>query len=616
MTDITVIAVDSNGNETIFPDTTQVTLTASPDTLGTYDEKQQEGWWNSSWYNYFPDSVITYSNLRNGNAVFSANLDKPKHIQSVTIKASGGGISGTGKVMIMDLPHLYMYSSKSDIHCGDTVSFYLVQKNWDCSETPYSADQLFNVFIDAGDSYGTLNDPETGDQGSYLYYIHQPFQFIADSSIASDSANAIIEAQPTYGSAVYVVLNPEKAGVKTLTKLSANAQEVKALKQSTSAMKNGKQYVVQPMTLTKMKKLMQGKKRQLCRVSTLATNAKTAISKIRTTVKTMDANEQAQTCSDATNDPDTLIIRGNQPELVVYQKVEKEKYLITKEPKMPDDVVLCAFLKNAPKDVSINYFWTLKVKWVDPFGTPWEKDFERAITIDPPKSSMDIWTVDWRDASGDEFFVGGNEITIEARATIGSKEYKAKPIVNEFKILGKNPDLADAYSGLNIYERKIMKHESQYQQFNSSDGYPKVHVNSKNEMPSADYGIMMINTSNKPTSEDVWNWMKNKAHGIYLMYDAEDYAEKWPAAIRANNFNRKQHVDVSSDIFRKCPDFTADEQLWKETYARYNGCSIKTHYWMWYPPDEKNPTAESGWIADGNNDAASQYADDVWNVVP
>jgi hypothetical protein len=302
------------------------------------------------------------------------------------------------------------------------------------------------------------------------------------------------------------------------------------------------------------------------------------------------------------------------PELIIYQAVEKNEYLITNEPNMPNDLNIVGFIKNCPKHININYVWKMKVKWVDPFGTPWEYDFSHNTST---PAISDVWQPDWKDASNNAIFVGGDEITVEATAFIDGVKYQAEPLVNDFNILGQNPNAADAYSGFNDNERKIMKHESQYQQFYAT-GYTKVHVNvnEDGDETSADYGIMQVNSSNTVTLEEVWNWQKNKAHGVRIMQYAEGYARAWPAAIRANKFDKHQQVDVTNPIYKSCPDFTTDEQLWKETYTRYNGNAQRVHYWMWYPPDRNNPDAESGWKRKPNVNGAANYADDVWNEVP
>ncbi len=309
----------------------------------------------------------------------------------------------------------------------------------------------------------------------------------------------------------------------------------------------------------------------------------------------------------------SLFTKNKEPKLIITLEQTESPSYITGTPQMPN-VKIKAKLIDCDYKGEIICQWKLIIKWTDPFGKVWTTDnpYEANNKMD---NYEDVWKVNWNSD-----FIGGDDSWIEAHAIVDGKDIVADPLDNKLIILGKNPDPADAYSGFNIYERKIMKWESYYQQFYNDNGYPKVNVNhdSLGKAISADYGIMMINTTNNPILEEVWNWKKNKDHGIILMYDAEDYAEKWPAAIRANKFDKDQCVDASADIYRKCPDFSSDqpEQLWKETYARYNGCSYKIHYWMWYPPDKNNPDAPSGWESDGNSARATDYADKVWKVVP
>lgn len=293
------------------------------------------------------------------------------------------------------------------------------------------------------------------------------------------------------------------------------------------------------------------------------------------------------------------------PELIIYRSDDRTNYFITNEPLMPNNLNIWAFVKNYPQNKDIKYIWKMNVKWVDQFGANWEQAFSRETIIQSP---TDVWHVDWKD-----IFVGGDDITVEAKAVIDGIDYSASPIKDDFNILGLNPVPADAYSGFNDFEKKIMKHESQYQQF-YDNGYPKVHCNWSNIYPSADYGIMQVNSSNTVTLGEVWNWEKNKAHGVRIMKYAEGYARSWPASILANKFDNNQNVNATNPIFKSCPDFTTDEELWKETYARYNGNAQIVHYWMWYPPDKNNPDAVSGWLREPNIGSAADYADEVWNV--
>jgi hypothetical protein len=324
-----------------------------------------------------------------------------------------------------------------------------------------------------------------------------------------------------------------------------------------------------------------------------------------------------------------VVVENLEPELVIALTDKQPIFSITKEPRMPE-IKIDATLNNVPAGTEVTYKWKMTIKWVDEIGSVWtpEKPFEHESSS---HQSQDTWNLGWNG-----LFVGGDEITVEAAAIVGKVEYKAKPIVNEFKILGDNPDKLAAIADLTDYKRAVMYHESRYRQFwikgepdkngrPTNPQYPKMGTNLPPAVKdtSADYGIMQLNSQNKLDLKDIWNWVENKAMGMKILDDAYNLAYTWPERIRENDLPRwyTRRFDYGKDFNSSCSEtFGTNEQIWKEAYRRYNGGSVPNGfaYWAWVPADE-NDISKGGHLQrisyGDKRDNAQSYADEVWHHV-
>jgi len=95
-----------------------------------------------------------------------------------------------------------------------------LQRQFDGTLAPYPSDQMFNVWMNTDESYGTLQSG-WGVQGSWLIG-PQPFTFIAADSIAADSAIVQIEAEASSGGVSTAIRNGAKDELQKQQKLSVS----------------------------------------------------------------------------------------------------------------------------------------------------------------------------------------------------------------------------------------------------------------------------------------------------------------------------------------------------------------------------------------------------------
>jgi hypothetical protein len=298
-----------------------------------------------------------------------------------------------------------------------------------------------------------------------------------------------------------------------------------------------------------------------------------------------------------------VVVESLEPTLAIVQIIPAEDILeINAQPMMPP-LVVKAELRNGSVNGQVSYSWRMTVNWRDRWNHEWPKSYFRVAKTE---NDEDLWEIDW-----DNFFVGGDQISLEAAADVAGKVVPAEAVKNRFKILGRNPSKEQAIAKLDTFQRVIMFKESEYRQFEAPVGGIGLPLVGRT---SADYGIMQVNYSNRPTLDQLWNWSENKQKGLDLLNDAKKLALEWPGAIRSGNVARRYKVDISDACFRSCPNhFDTDEQILKEMYARYNGPSIRTHYWFWVPDDFKNPSVGGTWYKDNYGDSGS-YADEGWGI--
>lgn len=178
---ISALLVDKDGNEVPLDGNTPVILTATPE--------------NTGWF--YTDNPVPYGDLKAGNVLYRAGGMEPLEPQDVTMAVDAGGITGQGKLVVKPKPCLVMQLSKTNVSPGDTVQVTFLALQYDGQLTPYTQDQLFYVWMNTDESFGTLQSA-WGEQGSWLFG-PQPFMFIAASSISADSLLVQLEAEPSSG---------------------------------------------------------------------------------------------------------------------------------------------------------------------------------------------------------------------------------------------------------------------------------------------------------------------------------------------------------------------------------------------------------------------------------
>jgi hypothetical protein len=176
-TNIRVLAVDKDGNESLLGDDVNITLSASPNTIGTF----------------YPDTVVQYGYLKYGTYYWADKIE-PVKIQDVSITATLNDKSVTGKVVVKRNPCLVMSLSSLKIPPGGKVGITMQQLDCYDNLTDYPSDQLFNIWLNTGENwYGSLHCVTSGDTGTVINYVQQPFEFIAATNI--DSAVVEIKAE-------------------------------------------------------------------------------------------------------------------------------------------------------------------------------------------------------------------------------------------------------------------------------------------------------------------------------------------------------------------------------------------------------------------------------------
>lgn len=564
---ITAVAVDAEGNEVMLDENTSMNLAAAPNTTGSF----------------YPDAVVTYGDLKSGYVLFWADRTEPATIQEVIVNVYGGEKSGTGKVVVTSAPCIVVQLTAPKINPGGRDTVLLWSRQWDGSLKAFDSDQIFTVWTDTDEKYGRLRSG-WGEEGTWIFG-PAPFEFIAADSIDVDTV-VVIEAAVSDGGA-------------TLASRDGDGGALWAVRTNTGDKLRRilKSHQVGQLTSTTLSNQGEG---NVVHSSIADDNRYSAVLKSNNREGAAVANEVCTPRAQLVISKDAgvflSIVRPSVSPSTVHE--------ITAEPSMPA-LNAAVQLHNSDWEHDVYYFWRLTVKWIDRFGYVWEKQLEEVTSS---VSHSNQWEYPWGTT-----IVGGDEISVDVRASAGTGNYTADPVFNPYKIQGRNPSKTEAISGLDDFQRAVMYHESRYRQFDAPIGglgFPLVGGK------SADYGMMQINISNKPTVDHLWNWKINKSFGLHFLADASVQALAWPSQIKNDIISSRQelNIDVSNPIYRSCPSgFETDEQRWKETYSRYNGGSLKTHYWIWRPADENNPTGDSGWIRD-NLGGSGKYADIVWGI--
>jgi hypothetical protein len=169
---------------------------------------------------------------------------------------------------------------------------------------------------------------------------------------------------------------------------------------------------------------------------------------------------------------------------------------------------------------------------------------------------------------------GGDEITLDVKATAGGKAYH-ETVNHGFVIKGDNPGGTAVKALLTVEERVIAYMESRFRQFRDDKSFP---------IFGAPHGYGLMQLDPPDNNEEVWDWKANAKEGQSRFAKKENLATKYPSRVRKRG-----------GVFRYATDYTQQEHL-TDAFQLYNGY----HYWVWIPLDRKLPSLGGRWIKDPN----------------
>ncbi len=477
--------------------------------------------------------VVDYPTANAGRLLYTADGIVPDSNTTITFTVTAVGkpsATGNGNVVIRALGCPLVVFSADTINPGDTINVTVRKENDDGTITDYPSGTTFNIGIVSGGDYGNLL--ANGELGSSFDNVDVPIQFIANENNAADSVMVSMRA----------TVNSGVSG-----SVSQNAKALnKGIKKVSNVKKNGKKFL----------------------------------------------NDEGGICNWFSN----LFVK--KIELVVLEPLDNQllQKVITDEPKMPQDMIVKAQLKNF--DGNADFYVTIPdLDWYAP-RTETDKVPQLVTTgyIDGHKNGSGIVEIHFNEMTykdGGAVIRGGDRMNLEVKAVAKGKTY-TKPITNPFKIIGSNPSLPAMLAALNgLQYEAVACHESSFQQFNPSPGFPY-----QGRVDGRDMGIMQIHQYAGTQDDDViWNWRANVEAGKNILDGlfsaATSYHEKWEGA----------------------DTLDADQQL-IEAYCEYNGGGGRT-YWYWEKGDPTNNISghwERAAEEDERTEAARDYGEDVFDL--
>ncbi len=111
----------------------------------------------------------------------------------VVVQGESGGLTSTDSIQVLPPPVAVTFAPP-EIPPGDTADIILKERNPDGTTADFPPDQLFEVGISSGNSYGTILS--SGDTAGYFASVPQGLKFIAVDSIRADSAMVGVQVEP------------------------------------------------------------------------------------------------------------------------------------------------------------------------------------------------------------------------------------------------------------------------------------------------------------------------------------------------------------------------------------------------------------------------------------
>jgi PKD repeat protein len=196
------------------------------------------------------------------------------------------------------------------------------------------------------------------------------------------------------------------------------------------------------------------------------------------------------------------LVQHNYPGSSGPQQIkEHQTAWITADPEMPD------LRATIPGETGM-VIWTLRI--TDTYLGTLYGDYSSSTLTIPATQEWDIYATElWHDN-----FMGGLAFLT---ATLANGQQRGL----SFNILARNPlpdavtTHVDSIQGRPWFASAILRHESQYQQFDTA-GYPY----KGNNGSSIDWGVAQINdVFQTVTRQVVWNWKNNAEKGVQVMND-------------------------------------------------------------------------------------------------
>lgn len=257
---------------------------------------------------------------------------------------------------------------------------------------------------------------------------------------------------------------------------------------------------------------------------------------------------------------------------------------ITNEPQMPIDTCKAVLLNYTGGQVTFEWEYHVNYEIETREGAYTFTDLNTVVNSD-----TSVWLVNFLDQNGQPKFIGG-EVSVMVKAITPDTTY-CDTLTNVKEIIGENPTPQQAREDVDIELHVVMYKESRFRQFDT-DGYTLVGPS----RPNADFGICQL-CNPPPDEKHIWNWLENRTEGERRLEEKNQEALGYPERVRARG-----------GFYSNATDFITDEQIWKETFQRYNF----GNYWEWEPDnmDDPNTPGQWNWVPRPAND----YGNDSWRI--
>lgn len=531
---------------------------------------------------------------------FWANGENPDTVEQVRVAVSSNNPSfGQDTVTIFVIPSScpVMQILPKHLAAGDTASIEIKLQGPGDELIAFPPDQLFGIWLYSDVTSGKLVS-SSGEEGEWLFSVPQPFKFIAADSLEMDSV--FVEIQAYVGGGISgSVASGTKSSVPTKPGVMLKTQATNTITDAATVSEPKDKTEVLLERLKQRLNAMKENDPKRSRLSRIVANLEARPETMRTVPqKAVDAKvaTTASIAQDYDNCPpmiDTVMVKGVEPELVVYGPDEKDQFIKgTNLPKMPKPLVK-AQLKNYSGG-QIEFHWKLTIKWkakaID-FTTPKDKTEKyEGEAFGQNSDTVDLEIGEY--LYGEENMRGGDSVflTITCTTKVDGKVFSTSPtvIINPFIIKGQNPTLATVL--LELSEDKyaaVAAHESNFNQFHirgskslkgESYNHPQIVEFPFQGDDPTDFGMMQIN---RPWIYPTWEY---NGSDEYNDYRCDDIIWNWVTNVQQGKLMLNKRFDVAKTFHNRYDAIPlTDDQRYRQGYCEYNKGPGK-YYWSWVPP--------------------------------